>query len=161
MNQPPFERGPYLTVAALCERVLTEQDGVNSLIRMIDRVTRTATGPEPPPELEPFDYPVWLYIAFKSGSARGVKELTFRIQKPSGDSLPATSLPVHFEGEDDRGVAAAVQIHLRIDIVGVWWFDISLDGVSVTKLPLRVIYMRQTSQGPRQGGPPQRDRPSE
>ena len=33
----PFERGPYIQVAAFCERVLQEADGVVSLIRIVDR----------------------------------------------------------------------------------------------------------------------------
>ena len=152
----PFERGPYLAAAVLCERVLTEQDGVNSLIRIVDRITHTATGPEPPLTLQPFSYPLWLYISFKSGSARGVKDLIIRIQKPSGDSPPAQALPVNFEGEDDRGANLIVQLQLEIDVVGVWWFDISLDGVHVTKLPLRIIDMRQQAKlaPPGQGGRP-------
>jgi hypothetical protein len=152
----PFERGPYLAAAVLCERVLTEKDGVNSLIRIVDRITHTATGPEPPLTLQPFKHTFWLYVSFKSGSARGVKDLSIRIQKPSGDSPPALTLPVNFEGEDDRGANVAAQLELEIDVVGVWWFDISLDSVHVTKLPLRIIYMPQKARlgPPGQGDPP-------
>jgi hypothetical protein len=127
----PFERGPYLAAAVFCERVLTEQDGVNSLIRIVDRVTHTATGLDPPLQLRPFSYPIWLYLSFKSGTARGVKDLTLRIQKPSGESPPTETIPVNFEGEDDRGANVIIQLQLEIDVAGVWW------------LPLRIIYMRQ------------------
>jgi hypothetical protein len=150
----PFERGPYLNAAVLCERVLTEQDGVNSLIRIIDRVTLNAIGPEPPTEMPGSVHAFWLYIGFKSGSARGVKTLTVRIQKPAGDSPAPLNVPVHFEGEDDRGINLALQMQLSIDVAGLWWFHISLDGVFVTKLPLRVIYMPQLTP-PTQGGRPQ------
>lgn len=151
----PFEGGPHLAAAVLCERVLMEQDGVASLIRIVDRIVHTATGPEPPLELQPFRYALWLYLSFKSGRARGVKDLTLRIQKPSGASPPAQTFPVNFEGEDDRGANIVVQLQLEIDVAGLWWFDLSLDGVHVTRLPLRIIYMRQARPGPpgRQGGP--------
>jgi len=139
----PFERGPYLAAAVLCERVLTEQDGVNSLIRIVDRITQTATGAEPPFDLPPFEYTLWAFISFKSGTARGTKELSIRIQKPSGDSPPVQTLSVNFEGEDDRGANLVIQLQLQIDVVGVWWFDVNLDGIHVTRLPLRIIYMRQ------------------
>jgi hypothetical protein len=149
----PFERGPYLNAAVLCERVLTEQDGVNSVIRIIDRITNTATGPELPLEMPPSVHTLWLYISFKSGSRRGGSDLTIRMQKPSGDGQVNT-LPVHFEGEDDRGVNLKVEMRLELDMAGLWWFDIGLDGVLVTKLPLRVIYLRQVTPGPgpTQGG---------
>jgi hypothetical protein len=152
-HRPAFDRGPYLTAAVLCERVLIEQDGVNSLVRMIDRLTVTAAGQQPPEEMPTSQHHLWLYVSFKSGSARGAKNLTIRIQKPSGDSPPPITLPVNFEGEDDRGTNLVLQMQLDVDVVGVWWFDLSLDDVPVTRLPLRVIYLRQPMPGP--GGPTQ------
>ena len=147
-EEHPFARGPYLTSALLCELVLQESNGVNSIIRVIDRLTVSATGLEPPPEMPTSQHKYTLYVAFKSGSARGVKELKLRLQKPSGDSPPATTYPLNFEGEDDRGVNLVIQMAIDIDEVGLWWFDVSLDGVSVTKIPLRVIYLRQPTPGP-------------
>ena len=37
-QQNPFELGPYVQVAAFCERVLRESDGVMSLVRVVDRI---------------------------------------------------------------------------------------------------------------------------
>jgi len=42
------ETGPHIVNATFCEKVLIEPDGVLSLIRLVDRFTQTATGPEPP-----------------------------------------------------------------------------------------------------------------
>lgn len=151
----PFERGPYLNAAVLCEKVLQERDGVNSVIRIVDRLTLTASGPEPPEEMLPMAQTLWLYVGFKSGTARGVKQLTVRLQKPSGKSPPVQNFPLNFEGEDDRGINLAAQMTMEIDEVGVWWFDLNLDGVPVTRLPLRVIYLRQPTPGTTQGGRPQ------
>ena len=149
-----FERGPYLAAAVLCEKVLTEQDGVASLIRIVDRITHQASGPDAPSAMVPFQHSLWMFLSFKSGSARGVKELTIRLQKPSGDSPFAETIPVNFEGEDDRGANVVVQLQLEIDIVGLWWFNVSLDGIPVTRLPLRIIYLRQATQGSARGGRP-------
>lgn len=66
----PFEGGPYLSAAFLCEKVLTEADGVKSAIRIFDRTTHTIAGPAPPTEMQPFDYEFMLFIRFKSGAAR-------------------------------------------------------------------------------------------
>lgn len=151
-HRGPFDRGPFLTAAALCERVLTEQDGVNTLVRLIDRLTITAAGPEPPDQMPPSQYTAWLYVSFKSGSARGPMQLTVRIQKPDGTSPPPITLPVNFEGDDDRGTNVIAQMNLGIDKVGVWWFDLSLDDTPVTKLPFRVIYLRQPMSQQPQGG---------
>jgi len=35
-----WKGGPYVQVAAFCEQVLQERDGVHSLIRIIDTVTQ-------------------------------------------------------------------------------------------------------------------------
>lgn len=150
----PFERGPYLAAAVLCERVLTEADQVNSLIRIVDRVIITGSGPEPPTDMPSMLHNLFLFVSFKSGSARGAKELMIRIQKPSGDSPAAQRVPVNFEGEDDRGTNLIAQMALQLDVVGLWWFDISLDDTPVTRLPLRVIYLRQTTPPPSPGWHP-------
>lgn len=155
MTYHPFHRGPFLIAAALCEKVLQEQGGVNSLIRIVDRVTQTAVGQQPPESMPSVKYTLWLYVSFKSGVVRGVKELGVRLQKPSGNSPFSTTFPMNFEGEDDRGINLAAELNIELDEVGLWWFDISLDGDFVTKIPLRVVYLRQPTPGPAQGGQPQ------
>src|SRR4030042_2509 len=103
-NIQQFEQGPYLSAALLCEKVLVEQDGVKSAIRIIDRVNRTYVGPNPPMEMEPFDYSLTLLIKFKSGWARGVHTVKIQTAKPSGELMPEIINSVLFEGEEDRGV---------------------------------------------------------
>ncbi len=49
-----FEQGPYLTVAALCDKALQEKDGVISLIRVVDKLTSSAVGPDAPEQMPPF-----------------------------------------------------------------------------------------------------------
>jgi hypothetical protein len=45
MNEPEFG-GPYLQMAVFCDRVLQEKGGVISIIRVVDRLIITATGPD-------------------------------------------------------------------------------------------------------------------
>src|SRR5215203_5961123 len=40
----PSPTGPYLQMAVICEKVLREEGGPLSLIRVVDRVTQTAEG---------------------------------------------------------------------------------------------------------------------
>ena len=146
--------GPYLSAAFFCEKVLVEQDGVKSAIRIVDRVTHTVAGPAPPAEMEPFNYNIFLFLRFKSGRARGTKRLEIHPIKPSGESLPPSRRTILFEGEDDRGVDSIGRIMLQIDQVGIYWFDIILDGFSITRVPFRVIYMPQVMTMPPQTGAP-------
>jgi len=47
----PSEQRPYLKAAVLCQHVLREIHNVPSLIRIIDRITHTRTGPDAPLEM--------------------------------------------------------------------------------------------------------------
>ena len=141
-----LHEGPYIS-ALLCEKVLEEKDGVKSAIRIIDRVTRTMVGPDASPTLQPFDYSMSLLIRLKSGHVRGVYTIKVNLVKPSGESFQMMQLPVHFEGEEDRGVDVAGQIQMRIEEPGLYWFEISLQDRGadelLTRLPFRVVYLPQ------------------
>lgn len=139
----PFERGPYLSTAVLCEKVLVEQDGVKSAIRMVDRVSRNYVGPNPPPEMDPFEYDLNLLIKFKSGWARGVHALKIQTGKPSGELTPEVQNSVLFEGEEDRGVDVIAKMHFNLDETGIYWIYVYLNDIKVTQIPLRVTYMPQ------------------
>jgi hypothetical protein len=145
-NIKQFERGPYLSAALLCERVLEEKDGVKSAIRIIDRITRTQIGPNPSMDMEPFDYNVTLLIKFKSGWARGVYPVKIQIAKPSGELVPEITNSVLFEGEEDRGIDIVGNIVIKLDQTGIYWIHVYLNDLKITQIPLRVTYMPQVRQ---------------
>ena len=137
----PFQQGPFLNAAVLCEKILQETDGVVSPIRIVDRLTIQARGENSPSEMAPFSQQLTLLLAFKSGDARGPLSLEVRLQKPSGESPTPLSQSLNFEGDDDRGVNFLTKLDLQLEMPGLYWFDISLDGHRVTRIPLRVIYL--------------------
>lgn len=137
--------GPFLAAALLCERVLTEQDGVISLIRIVDRLTHTVVGPQAPAAMPPVRISWQLVLIFKSGAARGRAEVVLQLEEPSGLRVPhQTLLPVFFEG-DDRGVQLIVALDLELTQEGLYWIDVLLEGRLMTRVPLRVIYQRVTT----------------
>lgn len=141
--------GPYLQMAFFCERVLTESDGVVSLIRQIDRLTTTASGPGVPGEMPPTTFTTFLAISLKSGEARGRRELRLIREQPSGlrDTHPIFSLSLLFEGLD-RGVGLYGPVTMTFEQEGLYWFDLFVDDSLMTRMPFRVIYQR-VSGGPR------------
>jgi hypothetical protein len=141
-----FETGPYVSTAVLCERMLEEKDGVVTLVRIIDRLIVTAQGPEAPATLPPTLVSVVAVIWLRSGTALGRHVLKLRPEKPSGTQLEATELSVHFEGEE-RGSRTLGNIALTADEEGLYWFDVLLDDVLLTRIPLRIMYQRQTAGG--------------
>lgn len=132
--------GPYVQIATFCERVLQEADGVLSIIRAIDRITITAYGTDVPPELPPAPLQLTLVAALKSGDARGRHPVTIRTQEPSGRYLEDRSFDVSFDGEE-RGVNLIIQFQLEAT-EGLYWFDILVNEVELTRVPFRVIYQR-------------------
>lgn len=138
-----MDTGPFLQMAVFCERVLEEKDGVLSAIRIIDRVTYRAVVPRPSEEMPPFPLNVVALISLKGGRALGRHTLTLRATAPygtAGRQLPDFSVPVLFEGGEDRGVNVILNVAMQVTHEGVYWFDVKLDDALLTRMPLRVVY---------------------
>lgn len=131
--------GPWLQMALFCEKVLTEQDGVLTPVRVVDRVIRSVVGPEPPEQMEPFEHYLYLVLALKPGEARGRGTVKIQIEGPDGISRPGPSTSVQLEGED-RGVNLVMQTGFKFEQEGLYWLDVSFDGRLLTRIPLRVVY---------------------
>jgi hypothetical protein len=142
-----FEQGPYLQAAMICERVLQEKDGVISIIRVIDRVTRTVVGPDAPEEMEPFNYELTLLVTLKSGPSQGTYQVRIDIENPSGIRQQGPSLPIFLEGQD-RGQNLILNMNARFTEPGLYWFDVYFDERLMTRVPFRVVYARTMLPGP-------------
>jgi hypothetical protein len=136
--------GPHLQSALVCERVLQEQDGVMSAIRIIDRIFFLLG-----PDGQPVDaaHPIIFLISFKSGSARGRYTVTVEREKPSGERSGSFQAPVLFEGEE-RGVNLVVNAQFEPDQDGLYWFDVLFEDQRVTRIPLRAVYQPLPTAGP-------------
>jgi hypothetical protein len=138
--------GPYLQLAALCEKVLTEQDGVLSLVRVIDRLTVNVqmigpSGMEAPALVTP-PVQLTLALAFKSGEYQGTLPLKVRIETPSSFKWPEFSVDLYFQGaEVGANVIAPMQFPAQDE--GIYWFVVELGDELMTRIPLRVV--KQTS----------------
>ena len=154
----PFNQGPYLSAAFLCETVLSEGNGVKSIIRIIDRFTITASGPNPPLQMPPIKRLFTLFVRLKSGMARGTYPLRVELIKPMAEKATKPfEKPMFLEGEEDRGLDIVIQMGIQLDQEGIYWFKIFFNNQFLTQVPLRVIYMPEVTQTGGQaqlGGPP-------
>jgi hypothetical protein len=105
---------------------------------MVDRFIVPGDSEEMPPAILQFV----VYISFKSGFLRGKQKIVLRPKSPTGKELPAMEFPVLFEGDDDRGPAFGFGVHWAVEEEGVYWWDVLVNDVLVTRMPLRVIYQR-------------------
>lgn len=151
MAAPDQHTGPHLTMAVLCEKVLHEHDGVISAIRIIDQLTQTATGPEPPEQMPPFiSNDLTMVITVKSDQARGRYGIRLRPEQPGGVQLPATEQAITIQ-PGAAGVNLIMPLVLPIAHEGVYWFDVFLTARPpqpdrlLTRVPLEVIYSPQQS----------------
>lgn len=135
--------GPYVAAGLFCERVIEDKDGVLSVVRIVDRFTRTVTGSGTPESMPPTPVRTMLLISLKSGDARGRHDVSINVEQPSG--LVETVVPrasVLFEGAE-RGANLVFDLDWLAAQEGLHWFDVLLDGTRVTRVPLRIAYLRQ------------------
>jgi hypothetical protein len=140
----PFERGPYVQVAGFCEYALRESDGVLSMIRLVDRITHTERGPNPPDEMPEVHYPLNLVIILKSGTARGRHDITIIPEQPSGETLAPATTSINLEGEG-KGVNIVTRIDIPYKLEGLYWFKVLFDSKIITRVPLEIQYARMVS----------------
>lgn len=141
--------GPHLIAALLCEKVLQEQDGVLSAIRIIDRLEQTAVGPDAPDEMPPFVVNnLTLLVTIKADQARGRYGIKIRPEAPGGILLPPMEQAVTIQS-GVGGINVLMPFVLAIQAEGVYWFDVFLTGPApqedrlLTRVPLEVIYSPQ------------------
>lgn len=132
------QTGPYLTIAAICERVLRETDGVNSLIRIFDRWNVQAQFARMPPT------PIQLTFAvsLKAGGYKGNVQVEIRPVSPSGKPLETFKLPAGvFNGTpEDEGGNYILNLLFTAEEEGTYWFEVLFNGNALTKVPLTVTY---------------------
>jgi len=143
--------GPYVSVAAICEKVLSEKDGLVSCIRFVD-ILNLNIHKEKPEEPTGVRFAVNAFIAFKSGSFVGTKQCVLRLVTPSGKTGKLSAgapkgYPVIFKGEG-QGYNLILTIEIPASENGLYWFDVMLDDEVYTRIPLRINITWQSSPSP-------------
>lgn len=132
--------GPFLTLAVFCERSMQERDGVQSLVRMFDRLTV----PPLPVLADPTakaGVQVTFVVGFKSGDFVGPK--TLRIKR-LGKKPREHAVPVVFEGQE-HGPVVVSEMRLQVTEPELIWFEVYLDEQLMTHVPLRILFAEEPS----------------
>ena len=142
--------GPHLIAALVCERVLIEKDNVVSIIRVIDRITVTAAGPNAPDVMPELPLNHTLFLSFKSGTAQGPVPVKVTMTLPSGieHSNPLFEGTIHFEG-GTKGHNHVTLIQGTLKDPGPYWLNIFVADDLVTRTPLEVVYTTSKVSQPR------------
>ena len=148
-NEPDLKRdiayGPYLNAAFLCEKVLEQKDGVLSAIRIVDRLTYNYTAPpENPSSYTPtVKAALTFLLILKSGQNPGETNIKIVLKKPDNSELPPLNHTIHLDAASNQGGNVVINSTFTFDQKGVWWFEVSINDVSRTKVPLEVIFLQQ------------------
>ena len=132
--------GPYLKAALLCEKVLVERDGVNTLVRIIDRfVTQLPPGAE----VKPVPVSFYVVLMFVSGFARQKMDVKIELESPSQRILTSITNQALFQG-DDQGVNIIAKLNLDLAEEGLYWMGVYLGEQLMTRVPLRWLVQQTT-----------------
>lgn len=136
-----FDTGPYVTLALFCEQAIEDKSGVLTLVRIVDQMTVSASGPNVPAELPPgAGIQTNLVIGLKSGHALGQQKVQVVFEHPDGSRHPGPELPVHFTQEPSHGANLVLALTVALSTTGLYWADILVNGRLVTRTPLEVRY---------------------
>ena len=137
MDETNLPGGPHLAAAFLCERVLQEKDGVQSIIRIFDRTIVRSNQRE----MSPTPIQATAFISFKAGSQPvGKYRIRLRPQKPDGSYLAEQEFEVFFQGTDEHGVNITAQLTLVVEEEGLYWIDVFFEDALQTRIPLRILH---------------------
>lgn len=157
--------GPYVKGAFLCETVIEGKDGVNSYIRVVDRIqvhaqriivnpegigSSVPTGGPPLPETMPTDtsFTGWLVLMFASGGAQGRHAVQLTMRGPDGlTKAMAGPIDVLMDERNTSGVNLHMRLDMRLEQEGSYEVLVLLDADQrpdpITRVFFDVAYLRR------------------
>jgi hypothetical protein len=148
----PRQGGPHLQAALFCERAIEEKDGTLSLIRVVDRIYVRILGFNPKSnevdelpslpagvQVETAVAELTAVVMLKSGGYQGPAEVVIRAHDPRGKSQTLPAMSAYLQG-GENGINIRYQLYLELgpDSIGLHWYDVSVNGKRLTRMPLRV-----------------------
>jgi hypothetical protein len=136
---PDEHLGPYVSVACICQTPIQEVSGQLSIVRVTDRVQVVGITPQMQPQ--PLQN-LFLVVILRSGELRNQSHV-IKVQpiSPRAEPFQSNEASVLFEG-DERGPGFITPVTLVATEPGLYWFEVTLDGQFLTRIPLRVQYQR-------------------
>jgi len=137
---------PYLSIAAICEKVLNERDDVLSGIRFISRLSVSVSQTNVPEKMPVVPFEIFIFVSFKAGPARGKRRIHLYIYNPKGERSPHNPSTSAVYTEDTQSTNLITQLKLVTSDEGIYWFDVLVDDDVITRIPFEVKYIREPVQ---------------
>jgi len=136
---------PYVAVACLAESVLTEPDGVASIIRIADTFTVDLSAIQAGAKA---GIVLSVFISLKSGDVKGVFQVELLLRTPSGKTHSFGPKPIELKG-GIHGANMKVKLDLRgIEMEKEYWLDVLWEkgGELLTSIPFRFMPVERSSE---------------
>ena len=131
---------PFVTLAAICEKVLVEKDGVMTIVRVVDRFMA--------PPGEDVHIEGHLVLSFNSRTISGKYEFDLSLENTDGSEANTKTHPVFLRG---NGAGGAVVIRLKVTLGkrGVYWFNVRSHegGEMIARTPFTIADLDQQGAG--------------
>lgn len=135
-----FDTGPFVNAAFFCNLVIDGKDGVSSYIRVVNRLTVNAEGPEAPDEMPETVVQATLVVILRAGRAQGSVRLRIDVERPDGSRLPGPEKAMSFPAGEAGGISITSMMHIQLVSAGLYWTDIYLNDHLMTRVPLEIVY---------------------
>jgi hypothetical protein len=135
-----FDTGPFVNVAVFCEKVLQEQDGVLSVIRIVDQIGIEAEGPDAPDVLPPGTIQTTLLVCLKAGQARASQKIQVVLESPDGSRKLGPELAVNFSPGPGGGANVIMPTAIEVTSAGLYWADVNVNDRLMARVPLQITY---------------------
>lgn len=130
---------PLVRAAMVCERVLTERDGVLSAVRILDRLIAPAPpeGAGGPLVRAPLTL---LLMLVGAGVAPGPHRLLLHTQLPGGERVGAREMTIAIPESPELGCNIVLDLRFEASIEGLYWFWVAFDAEDriLAGIPLHV-----------------------
>lgn len=128
---------PFVGAALICEKILTEKDGVVTPVRIVDTFYVKAPSATVSANITRGIKAVG-YICLKSGAVTGKHTVGLTLRSPSDTVTRVAELPVVMEG-GVQGVTMQVDVTLAAKELGYYRIDVSWDTEPLTSIPFRLV----------------------
>ena len=133
------EPAAIYTSGILCQIAIEEgPDRVLSAIRIVDRIeVDLPTDLAPDMTVIAMQVSCFAILSFKSESPEDF-DVIFTGVTPRGDRVKQTTFKIHTDG-GIRGHQIAFRMNFDPRNIGLWWFEVAVNGLIALKMPLEIV----------------------
>jgi hypothetical protein len=134
--------GPWLLVAAFCDRVLDDGEGNLSLDRLIGRLTLVPEDPSAPNVMPELSHTLTFVLTILTPPGRTSAPLVLGIRSPDGQLRVGP--PINFKFTTETPASTLVMpFQMTFHVEGLHLVEVVLDDKLITRIPLDVVYLPQ------------------